>query len=268
MNHPSSTQLLETVRKALLAGGREIQRHLHHRRKVSFKTPLSPVTQVDLASEKAAVEVIRRRFPNHVFLSEEMAHFEKDSTKATISDRYRWIIDPLDGTVNFVHRIPQSCVSVAVERSGRVLAGGVYDPYRNELFLAAKGKGARLNGKPIHVSSERRLPRCLVITGFPYDRNDKADQYLGFLRPFLRQCADLRRFGAAALDLSWVACGRAEVFLEYKLSPWDVAAGKLLIEEAGGKVTDFDGNPLNLDNPYTTLASNGPLHGQLVRMLP
>jgi myo-inositol-1(or 4)-monophosphatase len=148
-----------------------------------------------------------------------------------------------------------------------VLAGGVYDPYRRELFLAARGHGATMNGQRIHVSQEGRLLKSLVITGFPYDRSDHADHYLDFLKPFLRRCADLRRFGAAALDLSWIACGRAEAYLEYKLAPWDVAAGMLIVEEAGGRVTNFQGKKLNFDEPFTTLATNGRQHAAMVKML-
>jgi myo-inositol-1(or 4)-monophosphatase len=260
-------KLAAVVKKALEAGGKVLKQGARQRRNVSYKTPLSPVTQVDIASEKVIVSIIRKAFPTHGFLAEEMSHYEKSSTTAHASNNYRWIIDPLDGTVNFVHRIPQSCVSIAVERAGIILAGGVYDPYRDELFLAVKGKGATLNGKRIHVSPETKMHRAVVITGFPYDRNDHATRYLDFLRPFLKKCADLRRFGAAALDLAWIACGRAEAFLEYKLSPWDIAAGMLLVEEAGGKVSDFKNQKVNLDNPYTTLASNGRLHPGLLKLL-
>src|ERR1051326_6928677 len=205
MKTPSLSVLEATVKRALLAGGRVLQEGAKHKRNVSFKTPLSPVTQVDLASEKAVIAVIRKEFPTHSFLAEEMAHFHRASIRSRSSERYRWIIDPLDGTVNFIHRIPQSCVSVAVEKEGIVLAGGVFDPYRNELFLAVRGRGARLNGRRISVSPEKKLVKSLVITGFPYDRNDNAGRYLEFLKPILQSCADLRRFGAAALDLAWIA---------------------------------------------------------------
>lgn len=267
MKEPTIPELMRVVKAALLAGGREIQKRANHKRRVSFKSALSPVTQVDLASEKAVVAILHRRYPDHVFLSEEMAHFKHAPIVARASDQYRWIIDPLDGTVNFVHRIPQSCVSVAVERNGRILAGGVYDPYRNELFLAGRGRGAWLNGRRLRVSPQTRMVKSLVVTGFPYDRGDDPKKYLLFLSPFLKNCADLRRFGAAALDLAWVACGRVEIFLEYKLSPWDVAAGYLLVEEAGGKVTDFQGRFLNVDLPQTTLATNGRVHTRALRLI-
>jgi myo-inositol-1(or 4)-monophosphatase len=267
MTTPSMRALLVTVKTALLAGGREIQKRASHVRQVSFKSPLSPVTQVDVASEKAVVSCIRKKFPDHVFLSEEMAHFKNAPIVTYPSDRYRWIIDPLDGTVNFVHRIPQSCVSVAVERNGVVLAGGVYDPYREELFLAAKGYGARMNNRRIHVSGQSKMNKSLVVTGFPYERSDNPKKYLLVLSPFLKRCADLRRFGAAALDLAWVACGRVEIYLEYKLSPWDVAAGWLLVKEAGGKVTDFHGRSPVVDDPKTTLATNGRVHSRALRLI-
>ncbi len=264
---PPLSALADVVKRALLAGGKIVSEGAKHKRNVSFKTPLSPVTQIDLASEKAIVSIIKDKFPQHGFLAEEMAHYDRTAVRSRISDEYRWIIDPLDGTVNFIHRIPQSCVSIAVEKKGLILAGGIFDPYRNELFLAVRGKGATMNGKKIGVSKEKNLRRALVITGFPYDRADNADHYLAYLKPFLKNCADLRRFGAAALDLAWIACGRAEAFIEYKLSPWDVVAGSLLVEEAGGKITDFKNKPLNIDNPYSTFASNGLLHRSMARLL-
>ena len=264
---PTLSALVEIVKRALLVGGKIVREGGRHKRNVSFKTPLSPVTQIDLASEKAIISIIREKFPHHVFLAEEMAHYDRTAVRSSISDEYRWIIDPLDGTVNFIHRIPQSCVSIAVEKRGKILAGGVFDPYRNELFMAARAKGATMNGTRIQVSREKVLRKALVITGFPYDRKYNSKHYLEFLQPFLKNCADLRRFGAAALDLAWIACGRAETFVEYKLSPWDVAAGMLLVEEAGGKVTDYKNRPLNIDEPYATLATNKTLHKAMVRLL-
>lgn len=229
-----------------------------------YKTPTSPVTWVDRESERRIISLIRKRFPTHTFLAEESAFL--NGIKKNGSAGYRWIIDPLDGTVNYLHRIPQSCVSVAVEREGRMLAGGVYDPFRNELFMAVRGKGATQNGRRIRVSKQKEFKRSLLITGFPYNRHELASYLVAMVKPILRQGIDIRRLGAAALDLSWVACGRAEGFWEYKLSPWDVAAGWLLVEEAGGKVTDFKGKPLSIDSPQQTLATNGYIHASMTRI--
>jgi myo-inositol-1(or 4)-monophosphatase len=177
-----------------------------------------------------------------------------------------WVIDPLDGTVNFLHHFPQSSVSVAVEKDGVVLAGGVYDPFRNELFMAMKNKGATLNGKKITVSKEKKLSKSLLVTGFPYDHRQRANYYLNVAKPFLAKSMDLRRLGSAALDLSWVACGRVEGYWEYNLNPWDVAAGWLLVEEAGGRLSNFKNQPYNLEKPQETLASNGFIHKSMVRL--
>jgi myo-inositol-1(or 4)-monophosphatase len=177
------------------------------------------------------------------------------------------VIDPLDGTVNFVHGVPQSCVSVAVERGGQVLAGGVYDPFRNELFMAMRGKGATMNGRKIHVSKERDISKALLVTGFPYDRFRRVDHLLAALRPFFERGIDIRRFGAAALDMAWVACGRVDAFWELGLSRWDIAAGWLLVEEAGGRVTTYANKPINFDSLKDLLSSNSSVHSALSRLL-
>ncbi|MCB4756416.1 MAG: inositol monophosphatase [Elusimicrobia bacterium] len=262
----SLSTLFQTVKGSLLAGGRHLQRGLQGGLRVTYKTPTSPVTQFDRAIEKAIMDLIRKRFPDHVFLAEESHYSNVKKMAKRSSLNYRWIIDPLDGTINFIHGVPQSGISVAVERAGVVWAGGVYDPFRKELFLAVKGKGATLNGRPIHVSKERKLVRSLLITGFPYDREKYADLYLSLVRAVMKRGIDIRRFGAAAQDMAWVACGRADGFWEYRLNPWDVAAGYLLVQEAGGRVSDFHGRPYNLDDPFETLATNGLIHPSLVRI--
>ena len=264
---PAQERLISTLKQALLLGGDILRRGAKKTLCVSYKSPVSPVTQVDVASEKAIIRAIRSRFPDHGFLAEESDFQRRGIRKKAQPGRWRWIIDPLDGTVNFMHGIPQSVVSIAVERGGVVLAGGVYDPFRRELFLAARGKGATCNGRPIHVSSNKDFLRSLLITGFPYDRKTNADLYLSLIRPFLKKGIDIRRFGAAALDLAWIACGRADGYWEYHLSPWDVAAGALLVEEAGGVVTDFQGRPFNVDSPIETLATNGYLHASLQHII-
>lgn len=262
----SLSALSGTTKTALLAAGEIIRRGFARRRRVEYKELTSPVTDTDRAAEKKIMSVIRRAFPGHTFLAEESAFLGKADT-APAGDRYRWVIDPLDGTVNFVHGVPMSVVSIAVERNGVPLVGGVYDPFRNELFFAVRGRGARLNGSRIRVSGEKRMIRSLFITGFPYDSHKNGGAYLKLVQPFLTSSMGLRRFGAAALDLAWVACGRAEGFWECKLSPWDIAAGMLLVEEAGGRVTDFSGRPMSIDRPAQTLASNGHVHPAMLRII-
>lgn len=260
---PSPPALTRVLRAALLAGGAVLKKAHHERPRVSYKTPTSPVTQVDLRAEKAIIQLIRRNFPDHTFLAEESAFLKQGDIGPSRADRYRWVIDPLDGTVNFIHGIPQFCVSIAVEKGGAVLAGGIYDPSRDELFLAARGRGATLNGKRIAVSKQTDFRQSLIITGFPYDRDKKALYYLSLLEPFVRGSGGVRRFGSAAIDLAWVACGRADGYWECGLNPWDVAAGWLLVEEAGGRVSRFRGEPFRLDDTSETLASNGVVHGAM-----
>ncbi len=267
MKKESLGQLLITVKKALTAGGAVVRRGFHKPTQVRYKGVADPFTQIDLASEKAVFGVISKAFPSHAFLAEESAFQKGQALSKSRPDQYRWIVDPLDGTVNFIHRIPQSCVSVAVECGGVLLAGGVFDPFRDEMFLAAKGQGATLNGRKIRVSLERKPLRSLVVTGFPYQHQKEPRKHALFIAPFLEKFADLRRLGAAALDLSWIACGRVDAYFEFGLKPWDVAAGALLVSEAGGKVTNFRGKPMNIDDSAQTAATNGLLHSQVVRIL-
>ncbi|OVE75273.1 hypothetical protein BVX98_07985 [bacterium F11] len=267
MKKDSLSSLYKTVKEALLIGGNILKKGFRSKRHISYKTPISPVTQVDKESERRIVSLIRKRFPHHVFLAEESAFLEKGDISLSDPNRTRWVIDPLDGTTNYIHYIPQACVSVAVEVKGVTLAGGVYDPFREELFMAAKGKGATCNGKKIRVSQKKKMIESLLITGFPYDRDVRSNYYLGLLKPFLKKTMGIRRFGSAALDLAWVACGRAEGYWECNLHPWDVAAGDLLVREAGGMVTDFQGRPYKIDHPLQTLASNSRIHPQLIAMM-
>ena len=192
------------------------------------------VTQVDQAAEEAIIEIVRKAHPDHGFLAEE-------SGKTPGEAEYVWIIDPLDGTTNFIHGFPQYCVSIAVEHRGALAHGVVYDPVKNELFTASKGRGAFLNDRRIRVSKCTRLKESLVGTGFPFKELSRLDLYTGQLRNLIQGSAGVRRAGAAALDLAYVACGRLDAFWEMGLSPWDMAAGALLIQEAGGLVGDFSG---------------------------
>ncbi len=192
------------------------------------------VTRVDTESEEVIIETIKESFPDHTFLSEE-------SLKDTIQEGYRWIIDPLDGTTNYIHGYPMFSISIALEYRGEIVVGVVLDPLRDELFTAMKGKGAFLNGEQIRVSDIASPETALLTTGFPFRAKEMIDEYLKLFRNLFLKSSDLRRAGSAALDLAYLACGRCDGFFELGLSPWDIAAGSLLIEEAGGVVTDFGG---------------------------
>lgn len=254
--------LRSTLIAALRAAGREMKKGFLTA-KVSFKGRANPVTEADLAAEQAILDIVLKRFPDHDFLTEERA------PRASGSD-YVWVVDPIDGTVNYSHGFPHSGASIAVVRRGVTVAGGIYDPFRDELFYAEKGRGATLNGRPLKVGKAAKIGDALLITGFAYDRHIRAAKYAGFVREFLKRAQDLRRSGSAALDLAWLAAGRVDGFWEFTLSPWDVAAGRLLVEEAGGRVTDFSDRPWSSD-PRTwgkqTLASNGKIHRAMLSVL-
>jgi myo-inositol-1(or 4)-monophosphatase len=218
------------------------------------------VTNADVESEDAIVSFIKERFPDHNVIAEEKKY-------ATSGSPYMWIIDPLDGTSNFSHRIPIFAVSIALAFHGTVILGIVYDTMKNELFQAEKGKGAFKNGTPIRVSRTGRIEEAMLITGFYYDRNEKMLRALNDVKEFLmRGIVGIRRFGAAALDLASVACGRADGFWEFTLNPWDFAAGKLIVEEAGGMVTDNKGDSIGIEPSYI-VSSNGILHNVMLDVL-
>jgi len=229
-------------------------------KEIDFKGAIDLVTSVDRESERRIVEIIRRSFPDHSVLAEE------ETDRQGTQGEYRWIIDPLDGTTNFAHSYPQFCVSIALERDGEVILGLVSDPLRGECFRALKGQGAALNDSPIRVSAVHILDRSLLATDFPYDRRENADYYLTFFQAFLTRSQGIRRAGAAALDLCYLACGRIDGFWELKLRPWDTAAGALIVAEAGGRLTDFSGNKFSIWGSET-LASNGAIHDEMVAVL-
>ena len=199
------------------------------------------VTQVDQASEQAIMETVRKAYPEHGFLCEESGSTGGDAEVV-------WIIDPLDGTTNFIHGFPQYCVSIAVRSRGALAHAVVYDPVRNELFTASRGRGAFLNDRRIRVSKATRLTEALVGTGFPFKELTRLELYTRQLQTLMKTCAGVRRAGAAALDLAYVACGRLDAFWELGLSPWDMAAGALLIAEAGGLVGDLTGEQTYLES--------------------
>ncbi|MSQ63035.1 MAG: inositol monophosphatase [Betaproteobacteria bacterium] len=201
------------------------------------------VTQVDRAAETAIIDIVRQAYPDHAILGEESGALEgKNSSGTTSKAEYRWIIDPLDGTTNFIHGFPQYCVSIALQHRGAIEHGVVYDPAKNELFTASKGRGAFLDDRRMRVTKCANLKDALVGTGFPFKEMSRLDSYFKQLREVMKNSSGVRRAGAAALDLAYVAAGRLDAFWELGLSPWDMAAGALLIQEAGGMVGDLKGD--------------------------
>lgn len=253
---------LDIAIKAARAAGRIHKKYFQGGFKVKTKSSsFDLLTVADTQAEKAAVSVIKKYFPGHNFLAEEFRYISTDSD-------YTWIIDPLDGTNNFVSSLPIFCASVALIRRKEVLIGAVYDVMRDEIFYAQKDKGAFLNGRKIKVSQAKSLKESLIITGFYYDRGKKMIETLETIKRFhFRHILGIRRLGAAALDLCYVACGRAAGFWEFELSPWDFAAGKLIIEEAGGKVTGRHGEKIPLTQKYFIVASNGKIHTQMLPVI-
>jgi myo-inositol-1(or 4)-monophosphatase len=207
--------------------------------KVASKGPSDFVTEVDRAAEQAIVDILLKAYPDHAILAEESG--------ASGDSEYTWIIDPLDGTTNFIHGFPQYAVSIALRHREHVTQAVVFDPTRNELFTASRGRGAFLNERRLRVSRRTKLSECLIGTGFPFRSLEHLDEYLRMFRTVAEQTAGIRRPGAAALDLAYVAAGRLDGFWEIGLSPWDMAAGSLLILEAGGLVSDFKGDAAYLD---------------------
>lgn len=217
------------------------------------------VTYVDLEAEKRITSELSRFLPGAGFIVEENKELEK-------SDKYNWIVDPLDGTTNFIHGIPMYCVSIALMEGNEIVIGVIYEVNSQECFYAWKGSEAYLNRSPIQVSKTDKLTDALFATGFPYSDYEKLDEYLQFFRDLLMQSRGLRRLGSAALDLAYVACGRFEGFYEYGLQPWDVAAGTLIVKQAGGQITDFSGGSNHLFGKEL-ISTNGLLHGGLLGMM-
>ncbi len=225
----------------------------------TYKGAVDLVTPFDLGAQEILVGRLAAAFPTHGFLAEE-------GLARTGASDCRWVIDPLDGTTNFAHGLPVFCVSAALECSERLTLGFVYDPMRDEMFRAEAGRGAFLNGAAIRVSGVSELGRSLLATGFPYDVRMSPENNLDHWGRFIVRAQAIRRCGSAALDLSYVACGRFDGFWELKLKPWDVAAGALIVAEAGGRVTDFEGRPFTLAAPGV-VATNGLIHDPIVDVL-
>jgi myo-inositol-1(or 4)-monophosphatase len=248
---------IETAREA----GQILLEKFGRKINISKKGEIDLVTEADLASEKLIIERIRSHYPKHSILAEESG----EAISLDDANSWKWIIDPLDGTTNFAHGYPCFCVTLALEHDGEIVVGVTFDPTRNELFAAEKGKGATLNNKPIRVSETEKLSESLIITGFPYDFKQRED-FAKHLNNFLLKSRGVRRDGSAAIDMAYVACGRFDGFWEEGLHAWDVAAGVLLIEEAGGRVSYYDDSKFSIYEP-PICANNGLIHSEMLQIL-
>ena len=249
-----------TLLKATEAGAKELVRFFNGDFKITNKEGINnPVTEADYASEKAIFAVIKNDFPDHFILSEEAGEIKMDS-------EYKWIIDPIDGTINFANSIPICCVSIGLEYNGNIIMGAVYNPLMNEFYFAQKGFGASLNDKKISVGNKTEVVKSCLVTGFPYTYLDTPNGPLQVFEKLIRKGVPVRRLGSAAIDLCWVAAGRFDGFYEHKLQAWDSAAGFLMVEEAGGKVTDFAGDYYTVYQPQM-LATNGKIHDEMLAII-
>jgi myo-inositol-1(or 4)-monophosphatase len=229
---------------------------------ITHKGDIDIVTEADIAAERLVIDRIRSYYPRHAILAEESGDSQDASEQQS---EFKWIIDPLDGTTNYAHGYPCFCVSIALEHNGKIEIGVIYDPTRDEVFAAERGEGATLNGRSIRVSDVEDLNRAMLCTGFPYNVRDRGDFARNFTN-FIMHAQAVRRDGSAALDLAYVACGRFDGFWEEGLNPWDVAAGVLLVEEAGGRVSRYDGSPFDIYTP-PIMTSNGLVHEAMMKVL-
>jgi myo-inositol-1(or 4)-monophosphatase len=252
-------EFLDIAEKACRLAGQIQMEGLKRARQVKYKGSINLVTDVDHMCEKAVVDLLQGTYPQHDILAEEGSGSRKDS-------EYKWVIDPLDGTTNYAHGYRLFCTSIALEFRGEIVVGAVYEPNRDEMFLAEKGSGASLNGETLRVSSVQDLDKAMLATGFAYNVRDTANNNLNHFTNFLLRSQAIRRDGVAAVDLCYVAAGRYDGFWELNLFPWDVAAGFLMIQEAGGTVCDFRGRPFEIYFKEI-LASNGPLQPSMVKVL-
>jgi len=236
-----------------------LKERLHADHSIDFKGEINLVTEADRSSEEIITSRIKNLFPDHDIMAEE-------GTNITTGSEYRWIIDPLDGTTNYAHGFPVFCVSIALQSMSRVILGVIYNPMLDELFVAERGEGAFLQGRKIHVSHTKRLAEGFVATGFPYDVRENCRDALAYFDEMIPKAQAIRRQGSAALDLAYLAAGRFDGFWELRLKPWDTAAGWILIEEAGGVVTDLSGKSYFLNSP-SIVASNGVIHKELMGVL-
>jgi myo-inositol-1(or 4)-monophosphatase len=255
MTSTPSQNLIDPMQSMAREAGALLMRYFDQQVKIEYKAEADLVTIADRESEALILGRIRAQFPTHDVMGEEGTRIESGSD-------YKWYVDPLDGTTNFAHGFPVFCVSLGVHFRGRAAAAVIYDPTRDEMFTAELGQGASLNGKPIHVSATSRLADCLIGTGFPSQKRHK-NPNIHFYHQLTLRTHGVRRAGSAALDLCNVASGRFDGFWEFNLNPWDTAAGVLIAEEAGARITDFSGGPFQLDS-RETLASNGLVHDALL----
>lgn len=246
------------VRAALAAGG-YIAGEVNRTKSVRYKGEINVVTGVDKKSEDIIIGAIKKRYPRHNFLAEEKSYKKEHSD-------FTWVIDPVDGTTNFLHGFPFFCVSIALAHKGDIVAAVVYDPVRKELFCAEKGKGASLNGRRVRVSKIRNVKKALLSTGFAYNLGSAKKKNIGNFIRCLKSAQAVRRAGSAALDLCYVAAGRFDAFWEFNLNPWDTAAGFLIVEEAGGRTTKVDGSRYTIYDKEI-LASNSKIHAQMMKIL-
>ena len=256
--NPKNEYFLTAVRAARSAG-RTLMRYYAREFRVEYKGDLDLITDADRDAETVMLRHIGKAFPEHDILAEE------SGSRRGGSD-FKWIIDPLDGTTNFSHLFPMFCVSIALEVCQKITLGVVYDPLRRELFAAQRGKGATLNGSPIRVSQTKELGRSLLVTGFAYNIRETLDNNLNHFSNFTLRAQGIRRTGTAALDLCYVACGRLDGFWEMNLSPWDTAAGLLILEEAGGTLSDFSNQPYQIYLKQI-VATNGRIHNEMIEIL-
>ena len=257
---PPTDHLLTVAVDAARAAGQVLCGYVQSGFTIDRKSPINLVTDADHAAEQCIIDCVRRAFPSHGTLAEERG------VDAPRSSPYRWIIDPLDGTTNFAHRFPVYAVSIAVEYADQLLLGVVYDPTRDELFTAIAGRGAFLNGQSIAVSDTAPLDSALLVTGFAYDIRETTNNNLDHFGRFTLKAQGVRRTGSAALDLCYVAAGRFDGFWEVKLSPWDMAAGIVILNEAGGRITDFRGRRHSIHQPEL-VASNGRIHAEMIGII-
>jgi myo-inositol-1(or 4)-monophosphatase len=253
--------MLDAAIDAATAAGKFLKKNLGHVRTIERKggEEKNLVTEIDKGSEAIIIDILRKRYPAHDILAEESGGANRRSD-------YRWVIDPLDGTTNYTHGLPVFCVSIALEWKGAITLGVIYDPNADELFTAEQGRGAKLNGRRMKVSSVARLAESLLVTGFPYSITKNPDRAIEHFISFLMAAQAVRRMGSAAIDLAYVAAGRYEGFWEVMLNPWDTAAGMLLVTEAGGEVTGFTGEPYSIYDK-AIVASNGPVHPEMLQTL-
>jgi len=252
------TEIADFAQSLARKAGKLLVEKLTCHNQIFYKGTIDLVTEVDKMSEELILAEISRRYPEHGILSEESAAKNKQAAM-------RWIIDPLDGTTNYAHGFPFFCVSIALEKEGNIVMGVIYDPTRDDLFFASRDGGAYHNGKKLHVSSVNDLSRSLLATGFPYDIRVSPDNNLNFFHAMATKAQAIRRAGAAALDLAYLAAGRFDGFWELKLKPWDTAAGTLLVTEAGGVISDLSGRKWDLYSPGL-VASNGLIHEQIIKV--